>query len=133
MRDYELAVVFSTQTDSEVLKERMKAIVTENGGSNFVEDDWGVRKLAYPIEKQSDGYYYFLKFSAEPFGISGMKKSLRLEEFLLRYLILADEHKHVFKRKDSRKTQPSTVVDEIKKEIPETNAVQSENSNEIKE
>jgi len=118
MRKYELAVIFNVKDDSSALKEKMKAIVSENGGTDFVEDDWGVRKLAFPIKKQFDGYYYFLKFSSEPAGMKGIKKTLYLEEELLRYLILLDEHKHVFKRKNSSKPTPSKVVDEIQKEIP---------------
>ena len=135
MRKYELAVIFNAKDDASALKEKMKAIVSENGGTDLIEDDWGVRKLAYPIKKQFDGYYYFLKFSSEPAGIKGIKKTLYLEEELLRYLILLDEHKHVFKRKNSSKSTPSKIVDEIKKEIPHNdtkvkNAPSSESNSE---
>lgn len=127
MRKYELAVIFNAKDDASALKEKMKAIVSENGGTDLIEDDRGVRKLAYPIKKQFDGYYYFLKFSSEPAGIKGIKKTLYLEEELLRYLILLDEHKHVFKRKKSSKPTPTKIVDEIQKEIPH-NDTEVENS-----
>ena len=121
MRNYELAAIFSAQADAAALKEKMKTILTENGASITAEDDWGSRALAYPIKKQSDGYYYFLTFSSDPSAISSMKKTLRLEESLLRYLIILDEHKHVFKKATSKSKKTSDAVKEINKEIEETN------------
>ena len=46
--------------------EKFKAVLTENGGTITNEENWGLRKLAYPIQKKSTGFYSLLQFDVEP-------------------------------------------------------------------
>ncbi|MDD5147716.1 MAG: 30S ribosomal protein S6 [Candidatus Daviesbacteria bacterium] len=52
------------------------------------EDLWGVRALAYPINKQTSGYYAHFEIQADPKDAKGLDKSLKVEEDILRYLLV---------------------------------------------
>ena len=52
------------------------------------KDLWGIKDLAYPIKHQSKGYYIHFEFEAEPASISALDKDLKMEEDILRYLII---------------------------------------------
>ena len=71
--------------------ERVGAIVGENGGKITLEDHWGVRKLAYEIEKQIKGDYMLLRFESEGTAVSAVDKFLRLDDQVLRHLVVRDE------------------------------------------
>lgn len=94
MNKYEVAVVVSAQlTDEEraALVEQVKAYVVRRGGTVTEVEDWGKRRLAYEIEKQSEGYYYFVKADAEPAMSVELEKDLRIMENVLRYLIVKED------------------------------------------
>ena len=68
MNKYELAVVISAKIDDEAradVLERAKALITRFGGQIGEIEEWGKRKLAYEIQKQTEAYYYFINFEAE--------------------------------------------------------------------
>ena len=69
MSKYELAVVVNAQIDDEAraaVVNNCKELVERFGAVNVVVDSsWGKKKLAYPIQKMDEGYYYFVRFEAE--------------------------------------------------------------------
>jgi len=71
--------------------ERVGAIVGEHGGKLTFEDHWGVRKLAYEIEKQTKGDYMLLRFESEGPAVAEIDKYLRLDDQVLRHLVVVDE------------------------------------------
>ena len=94
MNKYEVAVVVTAQiTDEEraAVVEQVKAYIARRGGNVTEVEDWGKRRLAYEIAKQSEGYYYFVKVDAEPTRIVELEKDLRIMENVLRYLIVREE------------------------------------------
>lgn len=94
MNKYEVAVVISsTLTDEERLAvlEQVKGYIAKYEGVVTEVDEWGKRRLAYEIRKQSEGYYYFIKVDAVPTMAVELEKSLRLmNETVLRYLIIRE-------------------------------------------
>ena len=108
MRTYELACIFKVTEDSAALKDKVNALVKDIQGQVLSADDWGNRRLAYPIKKEREGYYYILKFSADPLKVNEIKKILQLTESVIRFMILQDVHVHQFK-KDEKETKPSTL------------------------
>ena len=56
--------------------EKFKAILVENGATITNEENWGLRKLAYPIQKKSTGFYSLLQFDAEPTVIATLETFL---------------------------------------------------------
>ena len=93
MNKYEVAVVVTAQiTDEEraAVVEQVKAYIARRGGNVTEVEDWGKRRLAYEIAKQSEGYYYFVKVDAEPTMSVELEKDLRIMENVLRYLIVRE-------------------------------------------
>ena len=90
---YEAAIVLSVAQGEDAtaaLKEKFNDLIAKNGTVENV-DDWGKRRLAYEIAKQSEGYYYFVKVDAEPTMSVELEKDLRIMENVLRYLIVREE------------------------------------------
>lgn len=92
MNKYEVALVLSsTLTDEQRQAELdlVKDYIAKYTGVVTDVDDWGKRKLAYEIHKQSEGYFCFIKADGEPSLAVELEKELRLRnETLLRYLIV---------------------------------------------
>ena len=89
MNKYELALVLSAKIEDEpraALLERVKDLVTRVGGTITEVDEWGKRKLAYEIQKMSEGYYYFLRFDAESNVPGEIESRIRIMDNVLRYL-----------------------------------------------
>ena len=66
--------------------EKFKAILAENGATITNEENWGLRKLAYPIQKKSTGFYSLLQFDAEPSVIATLETQFRRDERVIRFL-----------------------------------------------
>ncbi len=91
MRDYELVVIISPEvTDEEVpiTLEKMNQFITDRGGSITDVNQWGRRKLAYPIENFMEGNYVLTQFKMEPKQTAELEASLRLTEEILRHLLV---------------------------------------------
>ena len=91
MNKYELGVIIRADLDDEVYQselERVKALVDRFGGSIDKIDDWGRRRLAYPIEKLTEGMYTFISYSSESSTPKDVENRLRLMENVLRFLTI---------------------------------------------
>lgn len=96
MNKYELAVVFSPLLDEESLKaelEKVETLVTRFNGTIEKVDSWGKRRLAYPIKKQNDGFYYFISFNADGSTPAEIESRIRIIENVYRYLIIRTDAK----------------------------------------
>ena len=91
MNSYNLTLVLKSDMDEKerktLLDSCVKNLVGEDGKVTK-EDLWGVRDLSYPIKKQSKGFYAHYQISADPKGAKGLDKTLKLEEDVLRYLLI---------------------------------------------
>lgn len=96
MANYELSVVLiPTLSEEEKVAtlEKVKELITRFGGEIANVDDWGKRKLAYEINKQREGFYYFIQFNAETSNPAEVESRLRIMEPVLRYLIVRLDEK----------------------------------------
>ena len=91
--------------------EKFKAILTENGGTITNEENWGLRKLAYPIQKKSTGFYSLLQFDAEPALIAKLETDFRRDERVLRFLSFRLD-KYAYEYAEKRKNVKSKEVKE---------------------
>ena len=66
--------------------EKFKTVLTDNGASITNEENWGLRKLAYPIQKKSTGFYTLLQYDADPTIIAKLDVQFRRDERVLRFL-----------------------------------------------
>jgi small subunit ribosomal protein S6 len=91
LRDYELVVVLSPSLGDEGFPasiERISGVIQGNGGEIKNVDQWGRRRLAYPIKRNLEGYYAVTKFAAEPTAIRPLEANLDLAEDVLRHLVI---------------------------------------------
>lgn len=94
MQKYECVFILKADLPESEMRsrvERVGAIVGEHGGAITQEDHWGVRKLAYEIEKQNKGDYMLLRFSSEGTAVAVIDRFLRLDDQVLRHLVVQDE------------------------------------------
>ena len=91
MNNYELALVVSAKLDDEAREavvEKAKDYITRAGGQIGEIDAWGKKRLAYEIQYEKEGFYYFIPFEAEPTAPAEIESQCRIMENVLRYLIL---------------------------------------------
>lgn len=96
MNKYELAVVVNAKIEDDARTatiEKVKELIARFGGEVTNVDDWGKRKLAYEINKQKEGFYYFIQFNAETSTPAELESRLRITETVLRYLIVRLDEK----------------------------------------
>ncbi|MEF9931088.1 MAG: 30S ribosomal protein S6, partial [Bacteroidales bacterium] len=68
-------------------------LIKENGGEVVYDQDWGLRKLAYPIQKKTTGFYHLIEFKAEPDFIAKLETQYKRDERVIRFLSFAmDKH-----------------------------------------
>ena len=65
---------------------KFQGVITGNGGQIISEEDWGLRKLAYPIQKKTTGFYYLIEFEGEGDLIEKLETQYRRDERVIRFL-----------------------------------------------
>lgn len=96
MSRYELMYIIDPALEDGLRKElidRFSGLIAENGGTVEKVDEWGKRRLAYPIDYKNEGYYVLVTFSAGPDLPREMERNLQISESILRYLIVKLEQK----------------------------------------
>ncbi|RLC50160.1 MAG: 30S ribosomal protein S6 [Candidatus Cloacimonadota bacterium] len=92
MKTYESMIIVKPNLSEEAAKkenEKIQAFIKENGGEVLKVDEWGKRKLAYEIQKFTEGYYFVINYTFEPSQISQLERYYKLNEEVIRYNILA--------------------------------------------
>lgn len=91
MRDYELTLVLKPDLTDQVreeLLEKIKKLIEASKGKVESQDLWGKKSLAYPIKKAKEGVYAYFVFSLGENEISQVDKKLKIEDAVLRHLLL---------------------------------------------
>ena len=65
---------------------KFQGVITENGGQIVSSEDWGLRKLAYPIQKKTTGFYYLIEFEGEGDLVEKLETQYRRDERVIRFL-----------------------------------------------
>ena len=96
MRQYELMVILDPEIDERAVTpaiEKFLTVVTEGGGTVENTDIWGSRRLAYEIDKRTEGVYIVVNFTSSPDVAKELDRQLGLSESVLRTkLIRPDAH-----------------------------------------
>jgi len=110
MRKYETIFILQPELSEDDIKSvtaKAQDVISTYKGECFRMDDWGIRKLAYPIKKSARGRYYYLRFDGNSALISELERRLRLDDKVLRYQSI------------NITDLPERVAPEKKVEIPE--------------
>lgn len=99
MAQYEIAVVFDQglEIDLEKATAKVEKIIADNGGSITNTDNWGKRKLAYPIKGQEFGIYVFYTVEMEGAGVQKINDTLNITDEVIRFLITKPDLKKIAK------------------------------------
>ncbi len=90
MRKYEMLYILSTKLADEnrdAIISKFESVVASNGGKVEGVDKWGVKKLAYPINYETDGYYVLMTFECDVNLITELKRVAGITDGILRRLI----------------------------------------------
>ena len=89
MNKYELALVVNAKIEDDVRTatvEKAKEYITRFGGTVTEVEEWGKKKLAYDIQKMSEGFYYFIQFEAAANVPAEVEQNVRIMDNVLRFL-----------------------------------------------
>src|ERR1700761_1915536 len=101
----ELFIVRPDATDEEIdpLVEQLTTTIAAKGGNVDKSEKWGVRKLAYRVQKRNEGFYVLLQFTAKPETVRELERRLRVSDMVLKFLTVRIDEK--LKKIEKRKKQ----------------------------
>ncbi|MBD1426596.1 30S ribosomal protein S6 [Sphingobacterium arenae] len=103
MQQYESVIILTPLLSEDVAKEviaKFKNILNEGGAEIVAEDDWGLKKLAYPIQKKTTGFYHLTEFKAPGELIQKLELEYKRDERIMRFLTIAlDKHAVAYNKK----------------------------------
>jgi small subunit ribosomal protein S6 len=106
---YETVFILTPVLSDEQAKEtvaKFKGLLKDGGAKIHHEEDWGLRKLAYPIQKKSTGFYHLIEFEAEGALIADVELAFRRDERIIRFLtVKMDKHAIAYAEKRRNKSK----------------------------
>jgi small subunit ribosomal protein S6 len=94
VRSYELVFIVNPELDEDDLtavRERVEGLIERSSGKVTKVEPWGLRRLAYPVQKQGEGQYVLMQLDIEAQGVAELERDLGLVEPILRHLIVRVE------------------------------------------
>ena len=91
LREYDFTVIVRGELpEGEAVKAlgQYETLMVGEGGEVLKKDDWGIKRLAYPIKKSFRGYYVNYDFVGHPASVAEMERLMRLDDNILRYLVV---------------------------------------------
>jgi len=92
---------------------KFKKILTDQGAKIVHEENWGLKKLAYPIQKKSTGFYYLIEFEGEGKVVDKLETEYRRDERIIRFLTFRME-KYAVEYAEKKRKQKQTEKKEEK-------------------
>ena len=121
VKQYETVFIMTPVLSDEQMKEtveKYRKFLKDKGAKIIFEDNWGLKKLSYPIQKKSTGFYYLIEFQSEGDLIRDLEVTYKRDEKILRFLtIVLDKHSIAYnEKKRDQKAHPEKVKTEAEKE-----------------
>jgi small subunit ribosomal protein S6 len=122
MRKYETIFILQPELSEDDIKSvtaKAQEVISSYKGECFRMDDWGIRKLAYPIKKSARGRYYYLRFDGGSALIAELERRLRLDDKVLRYqsINITDQPERIVPEKKAEEVT-DVVTEETAEETP---------------
>ena len=120
---YETVFIMTPVLSEEQMKEtvqKFEKILTDKGAEIVHQENWGLRKLEYPIQKKSSGFYHLIEFKAEGSVVEALELQYRRDERIIRFLTVSmDKYAIAYaeKRRANRK-EKAAAKEEVKEEAP---------------
>ncbi len=132
MRIYEELFIIkpdATEEETDQVVEQVRSVILSGGGAVDKVDKWGVRKLAYRVKKQHEGFYVLVQFSSSPDAVKEIERRLRVSDLVLKFITVRvdEKRKRVEKRKKQREKRaarkPAPAAPAPQSPSPEAGAV----------
>lgn len=117
LNTYELTFIVNAVLNEDLIKEHVKRVVSsvkESGGEIIEVDEWGSRRLAYPIRKKRNGHYVNVYFLAHGSSIQRMERAMEIDENILRYLTIRMDAK-MLRHYENQKSVRAALKEEAEK------------------
>ncbi|HHJ09913.1 MAG TPA: 30S ribosomal protein S6 [Bacteroidetes bacterium] len=114
LNHYETVFIATPVLSESQIKEtvkKVKSVITNHGGKIVHEENWGLRKLAYPIQKKSTGFYYLIEFQGEGSLIEKLETEYRRDERFIRFLTFKMD-KYAIEYAEKKRMQKKSNNDE---------------------
>ena len=112
MNQYEAVFILNPVLSEDQIKEAVKKfeIFLSDKGTKFVnKENWGLKKLAYPIQNKKSGFYHLFEFAVEPNVIASLEVEFRRDERVMRYLtVKLDKYAIEWAKKRVKKLKSKT-------------------------
>jgi len=109
MNQYETVFIMTPVLSEDQMKETVKKyqeFLKQKGAEIIFEDNWGLRKLAYPIQKKSTGFYYLIEYKTDGELIYQMELNMKRDERIMRFLtVKLDKHAVAYNQKKRKKAE----------------------------
>ena len=99
--------------------EKFAKVLTDNNATIVNYEEWGLRKLAYPIQKKSTGFYNLIEFEADPTVIRKLETAFRRDERVLRFLVFRNDKyaaEYAAKRRSLKAGKANAPKEEVKED-----------------
>ncbi|MCR4810576.1 MAG: 30S ribosomal protein S6 [Prevotella sp.] len=114
MNQYETVFILTPVLSDDQTKEtvaKFKTLLTDNGAEIVSEEAWGLKKLAYQIEKKTSGFFFLIEFKAEPEVIKTLETAYRRDEKVIRFQTVKLD-KYAIEYAEKRRKKYATKVEE---------------------
>ena len=114
-QQYETVFIMTPVLSEEQMKEtveKYQEFLKSKNAEIVFEDNWGLRKLAYPIQKKRTGFYHLIEFKADPTIIREWEVTFKRDERILRFLTIALE-KHAIAYNEKKRAKAKEVKEEV--------------------
>jgi small subunit ribosomal protein S6 len=124
MNKYETVFILTPVLSDAQMKEavdKFKKVLTDNEATIVNEEDWGLRKLAYPIQKKTTGFYNLLEFEADSTIVNKLETAFRRDEKVIRFLTFRLDKfaaEYAVKRRNLRKAAADKAAEAPAAEAP---------------
>ena len=114
MNQYELAILYDSGLDIDLEKatSRFEKIIADNKGKIINSDNWGVRKLAYPIKKHESAVYVIYTVELAPENVSKVEKTLHITDEVIRFLITKPDLKAIAKAEAAKAEKAKRLAEQ---------------------
>jgi len=122
MRRYETIAILKPslgESENQAIIDRTVGTIEEFGGSIVKIDKWGLRKTAYPIDKETQGYYVYLQYAGLPAGVLEMERVFRIDEKVMKFLTVKLQDVFTALPEDEVTEEPESASEAAEEEVEE--------------
>jgi small subunit ribosomal protein S6 len=127
----------ASEEETRAIMDRVEQLVANYGGQIVKVNQWGRRRLAYPIERHRDGTYVFIDMMLTPETVSELERTLKVSELVLRHMVKRRDPKVVQKEREEREEREAraraAAAPTAEAEVPVPTSEESQEVEEVEE